>query len=86
MKEYPGNWGEIIIITIIFSPFQKELEFLAIYGNSLHIRPTTEFPTTIEVQVKNLPANAGDARDADSILASRRYPENEMATHSSILA
>ena len=32
---------------------------------------------------KNLPANAGDM---SSILGSRRYPGEEMANHSSILA
>ena len=50
------------------------------------MRPTTEFPTAIEAQVKNLPANAGDARDADSIPGSGRFPENRMVIHSSILA
>ena len=36
--------------------------------------------------VKNLPANAGDASDADSIPGLGRFLEEEMATHSSILA
>ena len=36
--------------------------------------------------VKNLPANAGDARDANSIPGSGRFLGEEMATHSSILA
>ena len=36
--------------------------------------------------VKNLPANAGDARDVGSIPGSGRSLEEEMATHSSILA
>ena len=36
--------------------------------------------------VKNLPANAGDARDAGSIPGSGNCSEKEMATHSSILA
>ena len=36
--------------------------------------------------VKNLPANAGDIRDRGSIPGSERFPEQEMATHSSILA
>ena len=36
--------------------------------------------------VKNPPANAGDSRDVDSIPRSRRPLEEEMATHSSILA
>ena len=36
--------------------------------------------------MKNLPVNAGDARDADSIPGSGRFPENRMAIHSSILA
>ena len=36
--------------------------------------------------VKNLPANAGDARDADLIPGSGRFPKNRMATHPSILA
>ena len=37
-------------------------------------------------QVKNLPANAGDTGDADLIPESGRFPEEEMATHSSIPA
>ena len=36
--------------------------------------------------VKNPTANAGDLRDAGSIPGSGRYPEEEMATHFSILA
>ena len=36
--------------------------------------------------VKNLPANAGDARDLVSIPGSEVPLEKEMATHSSILA
>jgi len=36
--------------------------------------------------VKNLPANAGDARDTGSILGCEDPLEKEMATHSSILA
>ena len=36
--------------------------------------------------VKNLPASAGDARDAASIPGWRDPLEEEMATHSSILA
>ena len=36
--------------------------------------------------VKNLPANVGDTRDMGSIPGSGRSLENEMATHSSILA
>ena len=36
--------------------------------------------------VKNLPANAGDTEDVGSIPALGRSLEEEMATHSSILA
>jgi len=36
--------------------------------------------------VKNLPANAGDARDAGSIPGWEDPLEKEMTTHSSILA
>ena len=36
--------------------------------------------------LKNLPANAGDARDMGSIPGSEDPLEEEMATHSSILA
>ena len=36
--------------------------------------------------VKNLPGNAGDTRDAGSISRLGRFLEQEMATHSSILA
>ena len=35
---------------------------------------------------KNLPANAGDIRDAGSIAGLGRSPGEGMATHSSILA
>ena len=39
------------------------------------------------VVVKNLPANAGDARDTGLIPGSGRDPlEKEMATHSSVIA
>ena len=37
-------------------------------------------------QVKNLPANEGVARDAGYTPQSGRSPEEEMATHSSIIA
>ena len=36
--------------------------------------------------VKKLPANTGDAGDTGSIPGSGRSPEEEMGTHSSILA
>ena len=36
--------------------------------------------------MKNLPANAGDARDADTISGLGRSAEEGIATHSSILA
>ena len=36
--------------------------------------------------VKNLPTNAGDARDMSSVPGSGRSPEEEIATHSIILA
>ena len=36
--------------------------------------------------VKNLPANAGDARDAGLIPGSGRFLEEKMATHCTILA
>ena len=41
---------------------------------------------TVVLVVKNLPANAGDIRNPDSITKSGRSPEKEMAIHSSILA
>ena len=36
--------------------------------------------------VKNPPVNAGDAQDVGSIPGSGRFPGEEMATHTSILA
>ena len=39
----------------------------------------------VALEVKNLPANAGDTRDAGSIPGSGRSPEKEMATQSNIL-
>ena len=41
---------------------------------------------TVGTVVKNLPANAGHAGDAGSIPGSARAPEEEMETHSRILA
>ena len=40
----------------------------------------------VALVVKNLPANAGDVRDAASIPGSGRYLKEEMAVNSSILA
>ena len=40
----------------------------------------------VALVVKNLPANAGDRRDAGSILSREDPLEEEMATHSSVLA
>ena len=42
--------------------------------------------TQVVLVVKDLPANAGDTRDVGSIPESGRSLEEEMATHSSILA
>jgi len=39
----------------------------------------------VALVVKNLPASAGDRRDAGSILGWEDLLEEEMATHSSIL-
>ena len=40
----------------------------------------------VALVVKNLPANAGDLRDSGSIPGSATFLEEEVATHSSILA
>ena len=40
----------------------------------------------VALEVKHLPANAGDIRDTGSILGLRNPPEKGMATHSGILA
>ena len=41
----------------------------------------------VALEVKKLPANAGDSRDSGSILGSGKIPlEEDMVTHSSILA
>ena len=39
-----------------------------------------------QLEVKNLPVNAGDARDAGSIPGSGRSPGEGIITHSSIIA
>ena len=49
-----------------------------------HVYACTGFPGG--TAVKNAPARAGGTRDAGSIHGMRRSPEEEMATHSSILA
>ena len=40
----------------------------------------------VALVVKNLPANAGDGRDASSVPGLGRFLEEGMATHSTILA
>ena len=40
----------------------------------------------VALVIKNPPANAGDSRDEGSIPVLGRSPEEEMLTHSSILA
>ena len=40
----------------------------------------------VALLIKNLPANAGDARDTASISGPGRYPEKQMATRFNILA
>ena len=40
----------------------------------------------VAIVVKNLPADAGDAKDTGSIPRSGRSPEKDMATHSGVLA
>ena len=40
----------------------------------------------VALVIKNLPANAGDSRDEGSIPVLGRSPEEEMLTHSGIVA
>ena len=46
---------------------------------------TLKWASQVEVVVKNLPANAGDIRDAGSVPGSGRSPGGGHATHSSIV-
>ena len=48
--------------------------------------PAIPRASQVAIVVKNLPANAGDRRDAGSVLGPGRSPEQEMPTCSSILA
>ena len=50
----------------------------------LNVDDILDFPSG--AVVKNLPANAGDTRDMDSISGGEDPLEEEMAIHSSILA
>ena len=45
-----------------------------------------EWASQVVLVVKNLPANAGDTRDSDSVPGQEDSLEKGMATHSSILA
>ena len=47
---------------------------------------STKRASQVALVVKNLPANAGDARDAGGIPGSGKRLEEGMATHSSALA
>jgi len=58
-------------------PLEKELD----HGPTIYIQASQ-----VPLAVKNLPVNAGDARDTGSIPGSGRYPGRGHATHSSILA
>ena len=65
---------------------QRSLESYSPWGRKE--LDTTEQLSTAQVAlvVKNLPADAGNTRDAALILDRRDHLEKEMATHSSILA
>ena len=67
-----------------YSPWGQKV--LDITERLVHIHINTQRGFPAGAMVKNPPANAGDARDLGSILGLRRPVEEEMATHSSILA
>ena len=50
------------------------------------VKPSLEENAQVALEVKNMPANAGDVRDTGSISGSEDPLEEGMATHSSILA
>ena len=55
-------------------------------GSGFDPRSTRFQSSQEELVVKNLPANSGDLRDANSIPGSGRAPGGGHGTHSSILA
>ena len=68
----------------IFSIRSQTLEKIQLKLNNFYPVP---WASLVVEMVKNLPANAGDIRDAGLIPGSGRFPlEKKMTTHSSILA
>ena len=63
---------------------KREGIYIYIYTYLLHC--TAETASQVELVVKNLPANAGDRRDAGSILGLGKCPGGGHGDHSSILA
>ena len=55
-------------------------------GRRIDFRFNSLWASQVAQLVKNLPANAGDTRDVGSIPGSGRSLEEEIATHSHILA
>ena len=58
----------------------------ALAGGFFTAEPPGEPHFQVAIVIKNPPANAGDVRDAGLIVAQEDHLEEEMATHSSVLA
>ena len=67
-----------------FTTFYCYISEELLFGKDLYAGK--DWISQVALVVKSLPANAGDIRDAGSIPGLGRSPEEEMATHSSILA
>ena len=82
----PGTWVLLRRKTVASSLRYTLSIYLHNVNNAFAIKSDHLWASQVALLVKNPPANAGDTGDAGSIPRSGRSPEEEMATHSSILA
>ena len=65
---------------------EQRIKMLKLENPQLDYLLIVVLSSQVVLVVKNLPVNAGDARDVGLIPGSGRYPGVEYATHSSILS
>ena len=71
---------------MLYEQIENKLEREVLCSVFLEIEEILATVSQVMLEVKNLPANAGDARDSGSIPGCGRPPGVGTVTHSSILA
>ena len=78
------GWGKKVQQVMLLCPKKEEKSMFKETGFDRLLKDRRDVPS--DIVVKNLPANAGDSRDAGSIPGSGWSLKEEMATHSSFLS